>query len=66
MDVGMKINKSDYQKLQRKLANLKAFDRRGLGTEIAKTGAEIARLAVRAAPVKKGKNKYEFISVSIL
>tara|TARA_R110002167_G_scaffold34173_4_gene109158 strand:+ start:1057 stop:1536 length:480 start_codon:yes stop_codon:yes gene_type:complete len=57
MEVGMKINKSDYQKLQRKLANLKAFDRRGLGTEIAKTGAEIARLAVRAAPVRKGKNK---------
>ena len=29
MEVGMKINKSDYQKLQRKLANLKAFDRHG-------------------------------------
>ena len=54
MEVGMKINKSDYQKLQRKLANLKAFDRRGLGTEIAKTGAEIARLAVRAAPKDTG------------
>ena len=54
MDVGMKINKSDYQKLQRKLANLKAFDRRGLGTEMGRTGAEISRLAKRSAPKDTG------------
>lgn len=57
LGVSLKINKSDYNKLQTKLKKLKAFDRRILATEIAKTGAEIARLAVRAAPVKKGKNK---------
>ena len=55
--VAMKINKSDYNKLQKKLANLKAFDKRGLATEIAKTGAEISRIAKRVVPVRKGKNK---------
>ena len=55
--VAMKINQSDYNKLQKTLANLKAFDKRGLATEIAKTGAEISRIAKRVVPVRKGKNK---------
>ena len=55
--VAMKINQSDYNKLQTKLKRLKAFDRRGLATEIGRTGLEIVRIAKRSAPVRKGKNK---------
>ena len=54
LGVSLKINKSDYNKLQTKLKKLKAFDRRILATEIAKTGAEISRLAKRSAPKDTG------------
>ena len=54
MNVNVKINRSDYNKLQKKLANLKAFDKRGLGTEMARTGAEISRIAKRSAPKDTG------------
>ena len=40
--------------MQTKLKKLKAFDRRILATEIAKTGAEISRLAKRSAPKDTG------------
>ena len=52
--VAMKINQSDWNKLQKKLKELKAFDKRILATEIAKTGAEISRIAKRSAPKDTG------------
>ena len=52
--VAMKINQSDWNKLQKKLAELKAFDRRGLATEIGRTGLEIVGIATRAVPKRAG------------
>jgi len=54
LGVSLKINQSDYNKLQKKLKELKAFDKRILATEIAKTGAEISRIAKRSAPKDTG------------
>lgn len=52
MDI--KINQSDLAQLKKKLDNLRTFDKTTLSNEIGKTGADISRIAKRAAPVDKG------------
>jgi HK97 gp10 family phage protein len=52
MDI--KINQSDLAQLKKKLDNLRTFDKTTLSNEIGKTGADISRIATKAAPVFKG------------
>ena len=52
MDI--KINQSDLAQLKKKLDNLRTFDKTTLSNELGKTGADISRIAKRAAPVDKG------------
>ena len=48
MDI--KINQSDLSQLKKKLDNLRTFDKTTLSNELGKTGADISRIATKAAP----------------
>ena len=50
----IKINQSDLAQLKKKLDNLRTFDKTTLSNELGKTGADISRIAKKAAPVDKG------------
>ena len=52
MDI--KINQSDLAQLKKKLDNLRTFDKTTLSNEIGKTGADISRIATKAAPSDYG------------
>jgi|SRR6056300_2013697 len=53
----VELNKSDYNKVQAKLAKLKGIDKIALSTEIGKGALGIARDMKRNAPVDKGNLK---------
>ena len=53
----VELNKSDYNKVQAKLAKLKGIDKIALSTEIGKAALGIARDMKRNAPVDKGNLK---------
>jgi HK97 gp10 family phage protein len=55
--MGVKMNQSDLSQLKSKLANLRAFDKKTLSTELSKTAFDISRKAKQAAPVDKGTLK---------
>ena len=57
MNVNLKINQSDFNKLKNKLDKMRAFESKTLSNELGKTGSEIVRLAKRSAPVDKGSLK---------
>jgi len=57
MNVNVKINQSDLNKLKNKLDKMRAFESKTLSNELGKTGMEIVRLAKRSAPVDKGSLK---------
>ena len=57
MNVNIKINQSDLNKLKNKLDKMRAFESKTLSNELGKTGSEIVRLAKRSAPVDKGSLK---------
>ena len=57
MNVNIKINQSDLNKLKNKLDKMRAFESKTLSNELGKTGMEIVRLAKRSAPVDKGSLK---------
>ena len=57
MNVNLKINQSDLNKLKNKLDKMRAFESKTLSNELGKTGMEIVRLAKRSAPVDKGSLK---------
>ena len=57
MNVNIKINQSDLNKLKNKLDKMRAFESKTLSNELGKTGSEIVRLAKRLAPVDKGSLK---------
>ena len=57
MNVNLKINQSDLNKLKNKLDKMRAFESKTLSNELGKTGSEIVRLAKRSAPVDKGSLK---------
>ena len=50
----VELNKSDYDKLQAKLAKLKGIDKMALSTEISKGALGIARDMKKVAPVDTG------------
>ena len=50
----VELNKSDYNKVQAKLAKLKGIDKIALSTEIGKAALGIARDMKKIAPVDKG------------
>ena len=50
----VELNKSDYNKVQAKLAKLKAIDRTLLSTEIGRGALNIARDIKKIAPVDTG------------
>jgi HK97 gp10 family phage protein len=52
MDI--KINQSDLSQLKKKLDNLRTFDKTTLSNELGKTGADISRIATKAAPSDYG------------
>jgi len=52
MDI--KINQSDLAQLKKKLDNLRTFDKTTLSNELGKTGADISRIATKAAPSDYG------------
>ena len=52
MDI--KINQSDLAQLKKKLDNLRTFDKTTLSNELGKTGADISRIAKKAAPSDYG------------
>ena len=52
--MNIKIDQSDLAQLKKKLDNLRTFDKTTLSNELGKTGADISRIAKRAAPVDKG------------
>ena len=47
MNVNIKINQSDLNKLKNKLDKMRAFESKTLSNELGKTGMEIVRLAKR-------------------
>ena len=57
MNVNLKINQSDLNKLKNKLDKMRAFESKTLSNELGKTGLEIVRLAKRSAPVDNGALK---------
>jgi HK97 gp10 family phage protein len=57
MNVNLKIDQSDLNKLKNKLDKMRAFESKTLSNELGKTGSEIVRLAKRSAPVDKGSLK---------
>ena len=57
MNVNIKINQSDLNKLKNKLDKMRAFESKTLSNELGKTGSEIVRLAKRSEPVDKGSLK---------
>lgn len=57
MNVNLKIDQSDLNKLKNKLDKMRAFESKTLSNELGKTGMEIVRLAKRSAPVDKGSLK---------
>lgn len=52
--MNIKIDQLDLAQLKKKLDNLRTFDKTTLSNELGKTGADISRIAKRAAPVDKG------------
>ena len=52
MDI--KINQSDLSQLKKKLDNLRTFDKTTLSNELGNTGADISRIATKAAPSDYG------------
>ena len=52
--MNIKIDQSDLAQLKKKLDNLRTFDKTTLSNELGKTGADISRIATKAAPVFKG------------
>lgn len=52
--MNIKIDQSNLAQLKKKLDNLRTFDKTTLSNELGKTGADISRIAKRAAPVDKG------------
>lgn len=52
--MSIKIDKSDLAQLKKKLDNLRTFDKTTLTNELGKTGADISRIAKRAAPSDYG------------
>lgn len=57
MNVNLKIDQSDLNKLKNKLDKMRTFESKTLSNELGKTGSEIVRLAKRSAPVDKGSLK---------
>ena len=57
MNVNLKIDQSDLNKLKNKLDKMRAFESKTLSNELGKTGMEIVRLAKRSAPVDNGALK---------
>jgi HK97 gp10 family phage protein len=57
MNVKLKIDQSDLNKLKNKLDKMRTFESKTLSNELGKTGSEIVRLAKRSAPVDKGSLK---------
>ena len=57
MNVNLKIDQSDLNKLKNKLDKMRAFESKTLSNELGKTGMEIVRLAKRSAPVDRGSLK---------
>jgi len=55
--MGVKINQSDLNSLNKKLNYLRRFDSKTLSVELGKTGLDISRKAKQAAPVDKGTLK---------
>jgi hypothetical protein len=49
-----KINQSDLNKLNKKIANLKLYSKQGLSTEVGRTATEIVGKAKQAAPKDTG------------
>ena len=52
--MSLKINQTDLMSLNKKLNNLRAFDKKTLSKELGRTALEIARKAKQNAPVDKG------------
>ncbi len=57
MNVNLKIDQSDLNKLKNKLDKMRSFESKTLSNELGKTGMEIVRLAKRSAPVDNGALK---------
>jgi HK97 gp10 family phage protein len=57
MNVNLKIDQSDLNKLKNKLDKMRALESKTLSNELGKTGLEIVRLAKRSAPVDNGALK---------
>lgn len=57
MNVNLKINQSDLNKLKNKLDKMRTFESKTLSNELGKTGMEIVRLAKRSSPVDNGALK---------
>lgn len=55
--MSVKISATDLKKLNKKLDNLKKFDKQTLSNELGRTGLDIASKAKKAAPVDKGTLK---------
>ena len=54
MNVNLKIDQSDLNKLKNKLDKMRAFESKTLSNELGKTGLEIVRLAKREVPAPTG------------
>ena len=54
MNVNLKIDQSDLNKLKNKLDKMRAFESKTLSNELGKTGTEIVRLAKREVPAPTG------------
>ena len=54
MNVNIKINQSDLNKLKNKLDKMRAFESKTLSNELGKTGLEIVRLAKREVRYDNG------------
>ena len=52
--MNIKIDQSDLAQLKKKLDNLRTFDKTTLSNELGKTGADISRIATKAAPSDYG------------
>mgnify|MGYP003641592241 CR=1 FL=1 len=55
--MSVKISATDLKNLNKKLDNLKKFDKQTLSNELGRTGLDIASKAKKAAPVDKGTLK---------
>ena len=55
--MSVKISAADLKRLNKKLDNLKKFDKQTLSNELGRTGLDIASKAKKAAPVDKGTLK---------